>query len=79
MKRSVADLLQLVGGRSEESSPASASRHGVPMQAQPPVAQTTISFSRHGSRNGHSQAVPEPVTTARGRKEVPLEGDLKDL
>ena len=79
MKRSVADLLQLVGGRSEGRSPANANRHSVPRQTQPPAAQTTISFSRNGSRNGHSQAAPEPATTARGRKEIPLEGDFKDF
>ena len=82
MKQSVAELLQLVGGRSEMNArnPAAAStRHAMAAQAVTPRAARLAPASTHGSGNGQAHAAPELASMAKPRKGIPMEGDFKDF
>jgi methyl-accepting chemotaxis protein len=82
MKQSVAELLQLVGGKSEavvkKSTPARR-----PQEFHAPAStskrSTPVAANSNGNGNGHAHAAPELVTTAKRRGEIPLEGDFKDF
>ena len=83
MKQSVAELLQLVGGKSEATvkkstparrtqefhAPASTAKRSTPVAAN----------GTNGNGNGHAHAAPELATTTKRRSDIPLEGDFKDF
>jgi methyl-accepting chemotaxis protein len=85
MKRSVVELLQLVGGQS-----AAMTRKSPPVHRPQGFHASAGSAKRHGpvshngnghnaSGNGQAHAAPEPATTAKRRGEIPLDGDFKDF
>jgi methyl-accepting chemotaxis protein len=79
MKQSVAELLQLVGGR-ENSRTIGAGTPAAPARAKEarvaaPVAKRPAPI--HG--NGHARTAPASASVAKGRSEIPLEGDFKDF
>ena len=77
MKESVAELLQLVGGKGQSTvtrtnaAPAQAkvTRHAAP--------KTRLTAPARG--NGHAHAGPALSGKANGRSEIPMEGDFKDF
>jgi methyl-accepting chemotaxis protein len=85
MKHSVADLLQLVGGKSEAPvRRPSAANLGRTQESQPAKAAASrlpaFSANGHnGNGNGHAPQAPS-LTAANGRRsEIPLDGDFKDF
>jgi methyl-accepting chemotaxis protein len=85
MKRSVVELLQLVGGQS-----AAMTRKSPPVRRPQAFHASAGSAKRHApvshngnghnaSGNGQAHAAPEPATTAKRRGEIPLDGDFKDF
>jgi methyl-accepting chemotaxis protein len=75
MKQSVAELLQLVGGKSGDRAPVYARRP--PIHAtKAGVNHTAPIKSRNGNGNGHAAPV---MTTDHRRNEIPLEGAFKDF
>ena len=74
MKQSVAELLQLVGGKSGSgaSKPAAPAKRTKVMYDTPPAAKRTASANGHGNGNGHS-------SPAKSRSDIPLEGDFKNF
>ena len=79
MKQSVAELLQLVGGKSGASAPGYARRPQI-QAAKAVVKHTAPSKCRNGNgnANGNGHAAPVLTTTSR-RSEIPMEGDFKDF
>jgi len=83
MKQSVAELLRLVGGKSE--AVAKKSGHtSRPQEFHAPAstAKRLASASTNGkghTGNGHTSAAPELAATAKRRNDIPLEGDFKDF
>ena len=80
MKRSVAELLQLVGGHSESPvrKPATAEWRSAQVHTAAPAAKRTASGSNRNG-NSHIHPTPEPVSTPNRRNEIPLDGDFKDF
>jgi hypothetical protein len=74
MKQSVAELLQLVGGKSETSAikPTSPTRHTKAIYGVAPAAKRTASANGNRNGNGHSPA-------ATRRSDIPLEGDFNNF
>jgi len=81
VKQSVAELLQLVGGRSKSMahSPMGARRRSAPVPVAKPAAKWATSSGRNGSSDGHGYAGPEAVAPATRREEIPFEGEFKDF
>jgi methyl-accepting chemotaxis protein len=80
MKQSVAELLRLVGSKSEtaERKPAAYSRHTQPVHASEPTAKRLVPATlRNG--NGNEHAAPALTTTAKRRNDIPMDGDFKDF
>jgi hypothetical protein len=77
MKRSVAELLQLVGGKSETaaSKPAAPVLQGKEVHAAAPAAKQADPTGG----NGHTRDVPATVAAGDRRAEIPMEGDFKDF
>jgi methyl-accepting chemotaxis protein len=81
MKRSVAELLQLVGGQggvgaSQAAAPIVRARE---THAAAPAGKRRAEPGGHGTGNGQSQTAPAMATAGNRRSEIPLEGDFKDL
>ena len=76
MKQSVAELLQLVGGKGggAKAQPVAHARRTPAHTAKAVATQSTPTKGRNG--NGH--ATPA-MTTGKRRSEIPLEGDFKDF
>jgi methyl-accepting chemotaxis protein len=74
MKQSVAELLQLVGGRSGSVATALA---GKKVHAAAPPARRGAPVNGNG--NGHTLTAAAGTLAARRRNEIPLEGDFKDF
>ena len=81
MKRSVAELLQLVGGKSESAArkPTAAGRRIAQVHTAAPAGKRIGLAGNNGSGNGHMYAAPGLATTAKRRNEIPLDGDFKDF
>ena len=81
MKRSVAELLQLVGGKSESAvrKQKAAGRRIAQVHTAAPAAKRIWLAGNNGNGNGHMHAAPGPATTAKRRNEIPLERDFKDF
>jgi methyl-accepting chemotaxis protein len=77
MKESVAELLRLVGG-SGQNAPAKTTAAPV-RSRQTRVASPAAKRSSTIRGNGHSQVEPAISGVAKGRSEIPLEGDFKDF
>jgi len=77
MKQSVAELLQLVGGkRGAGAGPAATYvRHA---QKSNPAGKKSTTPSRNGNGNGNGHAIPA-LTTDKRRNEIPLESEFKDF
>jgi methyl-accepting chemotaxis protein len=78
MKQSVAELLKLVGGKSEAvvKKPTHAHRPQA-YRAPAPTAKRLAPTGTNG--NGRSHAAPELATLAKRRSEIPMDGDFKDF
>jgi len=78
MKQSVAELFQLVGGRSGSaaSKPTTAEWRIAPAQPAFPAAKRRAPF-KSGSGNGDSHSAPESATAAQRWNEILLGGDFK--
>jgi methyl-accepting chemotaxis protein len=82
MKQSVAELLQLVGGKSEAAAgkPAVHVRRTNEFHPSKPTAKRPApTSSSNGNGNGHVHAAPELATAGKRRSEIPLDGDFKDF
>jgi len=81
MKQSVAELLQLVGGKSEAAvkKPAAHARRTPEYHAPTPAAKRPVPASTNGNGNGHAHAAPVLVTASQHRSDIPLEGGFKDF
>ena len=81
MKRSVAELLQLVGGKSESTArkPTAAGRRIAQVHTAATAGKRTGLAGNNGSGNGRMYAGPGLATTAKRRNEIPLDGDFKDF
>ncbi len=78
MKKSVAELLQIVGGNSQGVVPqtAVAPAHAKPVRV---TARTVKLPAPKNNGNGHAYAEPARLAKANGRSEIPLDGDFKDF
>jgi methyl-accepting chemotaxis protein len=82
MKQSVAELLELVGGRSNagERKPAAHSRPTQPVYAREPAARRLVpATQRNGNGNGNGHAATALTTTAKRQNDIPMDGDFKDF
>ena len=88
MKQSVAELLKLVGGKSEEvvKHSAARARRTQEFHAPAPTRKRLAPASANGNHeagstngNGHAPVVPAMTTNASRRSEIPLAGDFKDF
>jgi methyl-accepting chemotaxis protein len=81
MKQSVANLLQLVGGKSESATRKPAAYPQRPTELRTTKAATPLlaAVSSNGNGNGHTHTEPELVTTGKRRGEIPMDGDFKDF
>jgi methyl-accepting chemotaxis protein len=77
MKRSVAELLQLVGGQGQDRATRSVARPSRPKNRTVTVSVPKPDLMLNG--NGHAHAEPVLATKGGGRSEIPLEGDFKDF
>jgi hypothetical protein len=76
MKRSVAELLELVGGQGEAAGrkPAGHARHD--NELYPAAARQHARAGSNGNDNGHAPILAD-ATKRRG--EIPLDGDFRDF
>ena len=82
MKQSVAELLQLVGGKSEGvvSTPATHAWQAKPVHAPAPAPKRQlVTASSNGNSNGHAHTAPRLLGAEKRRSEIPLEADFKDF
>ena len=82
MKQSVAELLQLVDGKSETAvgKPAAYARHLQPVHAAVPAAKRSAQATGNNRKgNGHAHTAPELAAAGKRRSEIPLDGDFKDF
>jgi methyl-accepting chemotaxis protein len=79
MKQSVAELLELVGGKSESAAkrPAVHARRIHEFHSPAPSARRSDPDNSNG--NGHGHAAPGLAPAANRRNEIPLDGDFKDF
>jgi methyl-accepting chemotaxis protein len=78
MKRSVLELLELVGGASQ--APVTTKTAPVPHSKHTRVPALVAKPGRITSGNGHQPVTPPAPTVAVARRsEIPLEGDFKDF
>jgi len=79
MKQSVGELLELVGGQKGDAAnkpaPRTTRTNGFPAAA--PKAKSSHAVSRHGQGHGLTHAATG--TSAKGRSEIPMEGDFRDF
>jgi len=76
MKESVTELLQLVGGNQQKIEVRTVATPSNGRQNQFASHAPKRSTSMNG--NGHHK-MPEPAGMAKGRNEIPMEGDFKDF
>ena len=83
MKQSVAELLQLVGGKSE-SSPRKAATYtrrtngrANELHSAAPTTSRPAPSRHNGNGNGHAPAAPVLTAPAKGRGEIPMDDDFK--
>ena len=76
MKRSVAELLELVGGQSEAAGKKSAAHTRHNNELYPAAARHHAQAGSNGNGNGH---VPILADATKHRGEIPLEGDFRDF
>ncbi|HEX4350523.1 MAG TPA: methyl-accepting chemotaxis protein [Verrucomicrobiae bacterium] len=76
MKRSVKELLQLVGGQGEAADKKSAAQGRHNGEFYPGTAGQPASFGSHGNGNGQA---PTPANIAKRQSEIPLEGNFRDF
>jgi len=83
MKQSVAELLQLVGGRNQvvrtgNFAPASRARESRPAA---PKAKRSAPIHGNGNGNSHGNGHGEPAMSGKtnGRNQIPLEGDFSSF
>jgi len=81
MKQSVAELLQLVGGKSAAAEISAVSVRSAKQvyAAMPPSKRLAPTTFSKVNGNGHAPAAPTLTTTAKRRNELPMEGDFKDF
>jgi len=82
MKQSVAELLQLVGSKSETAArkPAANIRRTNEYHPSKPAAKRlSPATSSNGNGNGHVHAAPELTTAGKRRSDIPMDGDFKDF
>jgi methyl-accepting chemotaxis protein len=82
LKRSVAELLQLVSGTSEIGShPPATSDFRRPVTAKASKGTTSRSTApgNNGNRNGHAHRQLASATSGTKRSEIPMDGDFKDF
>jgi methyl-accepting chemotaxis protein len=92
MKRSVAELLQIVGARenaatgqspARESRETAQSRTARPGKPLPTPRRSTPTSARqghaYGNGNGNEHPAPALSNRAKGREAIPMEGDFKDF
>jgi methyl-accepting chemotaxis protein len=79
MKDSIHDLLQLVGRRENSQTigtgTTAAPAHAKEARVAAPMAKRFAPI--HG--NGHARTAPTAASVAKGRSEIPLDGDFKDF
>jgi methyl-accepting chemotaxis protein len=77
MKQSVAELLQLVGGRRRTEVQSSATPHPTPTPSAKPAGPRLAPLPTNG--NGKSHAHPQPAAAGKSRSAIPMDGDFKDF
>ncbi len=81
MKQSVAELLQLVGGKRETAASKSLV-HGKSTKSDRtamPTAKRLTRTTSNGNGLGHIDTTPKLATDAQRRSSIPLEGDFKNF
>ena len=86
MKRSVAELLQIVGARetttreTREATPTRPARPGKPSPSSKRLAPASArQGNSYNNGNGSGHAGPALASRAKGREAIPMEGDFKDF
>ena len=76
MKRSVKELLQMVGGQGEAAGRKSAGQVRHKNEFYPETAEPPARLGSHGNGNGHA---PTPANIVIRQSEIPLEGNFRDF
>jgi len=86
MKRSVAELLQIVGARETSARETRETTHARPARPGKPspsakrlVPANARPDNRYPNGNGSGHAAPALASRAKGREAIPMEGDFKDF
>jgi len=79
MKQSVAELLQLMGGKSEAATnrPAVSTVASKKVHASIPTAKRPAPINGHG--NGHGHTLMAAATAKNHRCEIPMDDDFKNF
>ncbi|HSY19849.1 MAG TPA: methyl-accepting chemotaxis protein [Candidatus Acidoferrales bacterium] len=79
MKQSVADLLQLVGGKCDATTHLAEVHVRHAHLPKPPAKHVAPVKSRNGHGNGNGHPAKATVAADKRRSEIPMDGDFKDF